>query len=67
MPKPDKPQYPIESVDRALQVLLMFGDAESIRIADAAGALGVAHSTVHRLSAMLLKYGFVMKTTIAAT
>src|SRR6187399_2389356 len=61
MPKATEPQYPIESVDRALRLLLMFREADSIRIADAAGALGVANSTVHRLFAMLLKYGFVAK------
>ena len=61
MPKLNEPQYPIDSVDRALRLLLMFREADSIRIADAARALGVANSTVHRSFAMLLKYGFVAK------
>jgi IclR family transcriptional regulator, acetate operon repressor len=63
MPKPELngPQYPIESVDRALRLLLMFRQADRIRIADAAAELGVANSTAHRLLAMLLHYGFVAK------
>ncbi|GAB7003479.1 IclR family transcriptional regulator [Nocardioides sp. AN3] len=55
------PQYPIESVDRALRLLLMFQDQPSIRIVDVAKVLGVAPSTVHRTLAMLLEYGFVKK------
>lgn len=55
------PQYRIESVDRALRVLLMFQDRSTLRIVDAAKELEVAPSTVHRLLAMLVEYGFVRK------
>jgi DNA-binding IclR family transcriptional regulator len=54
-----KPRYPIGSVDRVLQLLLLFRDRESIRVADAAAELGVAGSTAHRLLAMLQLHGFV--------
>jgi IclR family acetate operon transcriptional repressor len=56
---PQKPRYPIGSVDRVLQLLLLFRDRESIRVADAAAELGVASSTAHRLLAMLQLHGFV--------
>ena len=53
------PQYPIESVDNALKVLLLFEYRTQIRITDAADYLGVASSTAHRLMAMLQYRGFV--------
>lgn len=55
----DKPRYPIGSVDRVLQLLLLFRDRPAIRVADAASELGVANSTAHRLLAMLQVHGFV--------
>lgn len=57
--EPNRPQYPIESVDNALRILLLFGDRRSIRITDVSEYLGVASSTAHRLLAMLLYRGFV--------
>lgn len=54
-------QYPVESVDRALRLLLMFRDRPNLRIVDAARELGVANSTVHRALAMLVQNGFVSK------
>jgi DNA-binding IclR family transcriptional regulator len=54
-----RPQYPIESVDNALRLLLMFRDRNEIRLSEAREALGVAHSTAHRLMAMLAYYQFV--------
>ncbi len=67
MPRPEsepqavdnKPRYPIGSVDRVLQLLLLFRDRQAIRVADAANELGVANSTAHRLLAMLQVHGFV--------
>ncbi|MGI5268769.1 IclR family transcriptional regulator [Nonomuraea sp. CA-218870] len=53
------PQYPIESVDNALRLLLWFRDHRQIRLTDASTHLGVASSTAHRLLAMLQYRGFV--------
>ncbi|WP_236737479.1 IclR family transcriptional regulator, partial [Mycolicibacterium llatzerense] len=53
------PQYPIESVDNALRLLLLFETQPSIRLTDASTYLGVASSTAHRLMGMLLYRGFV--------
>ena len=53
------PQYPIESVDNALRLLLLFETQPSIRLTDASKYLGVASSTAHRLMGMLLYRGFV--------
>jgi DNA-binding IclR family transcriptional regulator len=55
------PQYPIESVDNALKVLLLLGDRPSLRLTDVSGYLGVASSTAHRLLAMLQYRGFVQQ------
>lgn len=56
-PKP--PQYPIESVDNALKILLLFGERSEVRLTDINNYLGVASSTAHRMLAMLLYRGFV--------
>jgi DNA-binding IclR family transcriptional regulator len=53
------PQYPIESVDNALRVLLLFGTRDQLRLTDVSEYLGVASSTAHRLLAMLQYRGFV--------
>ncbi|MDQ1622802.1 MAG: IclR family transcriptional regulator, acetate operon repressor [Actinomycetota bacterium] len=55
------PQYPIESVDNALRLLLLFESQPSIRLIDASKYLGVASSTAHRLMAVLLHRGFVRR------
>lgn len=55
------PQYPIESVDNALRLLLLLGEKPKIRLTDASVYLGVASSTAHRLLAMLLYRGFVIQ------
>jgi DNA-binding IclR family transcriptional regulator len=55
------PSYPIASVDNALKLLLMFRTRHTIRLTEASEALGVAHSTAHRLLAMLEHYGFVQR------
>lgn len=53
------PQYPIESVDNALKVLLLLGERNELRLTEVAEYLGVATSTAHRLLAMLLYRGFM--------
>ena len=53
------PQYPIESVDNALKLILLLGDQPSIRLTDASSYLDVASSTAHRVLAMLQYRGFV--------
>ena len=53
------PQYPIESVDNALKVLLLVGERPSLRLTDVSNHLQVASSTAHRLLAMLQYRGFV--------
>ncbi|GLZ49049.1 IclR family transcriptional regulator [Actinomycetospora sp. NBRC 106375] len=53
------PQYPIDSVDNALKVLLLLGDRPRLRLTDVSTYLGVATSTAHRLLAMLQYRGFV--------
>jgi DNA-binding IclR family transcriptional regulator len=55
------PAYPITSVDNALRLLKLFRERESIRLTDAYQYLGVAHSTAHRLLAMLVHHGFVRR------
>lgn len=54
-----EPQYPIESVDNALKVLLLLGERSELRLTDVANYLGVATSTAHRLLAMLHYRGFI--------
>jgi IclR family transcriptional regulator, acetate operon repressor len=55
----DSPAYPIASVDNALRLLLLFREQPRLRLTDACKYLGVAHSTAHRLLAMLTYHGFV--------
>lgn len=53
------PAYPITSVGNALRLLKLFSERDSIRLTDACQYLDVAHSTAHRLLAMLIHHGFV--------
>lgn len=53
------PQYPIESVDNALRVLVLLGQRPHLRLTDVSQYLGVASSTAHRLLAMLSYRGLV--------
>lgn len=53
------PAYPISSVDNALRLLQLFRERESVRLTEACEFLDVAHSTAHRLLAMLVHHGFV--------
>ena len=54
-----EPAYPIASVDNALRLLLLFRSQPRVRLSEASEHLGVAHSTAHRLMAMLAYHGFV--------
>jgi IclR family acetate operon transcriptional repressor len=58
------PQYPIESVDNALRILLLFEEQAQIRLTEASTYLGVASSTAHRLMAMLQYRGFVRQNAV---
>lgn len=62
---PQPPQYPIESVDNALRLLLLFAERPRIRLTDASEYLGVASSTAHRLLAMLQYRGFVRQDAVS--
>ncbi len=66
-PQPGLPQYPIESVGNALRLLLMFRESPRLRLSDARDRLGVAHSTAHRLMAMLVYHGFVVQDPLSRT
>ncbi|WP_176611370.1 IclR family transcriptional regulator [Actinomadura sp. WMMB 499] len=57
-PSGPRPQYPIEAVDKALQMLKLFGIHEQVRLADVRDALEVTQSRAHRLMAMLVYHGF---------
>lgn len=54
------PQYPIESVDNALRVVLL-GEHHSLRLTDVSKYLGMASSTAHRLLAILQYRGYVQQ------
>ncbi len=58
-PEAAAPAYPIASVDNALRLLMMFRGQPRVRLSEASEYLGVAHSTAHRLMAMLAYHGFV--------
>lgn len=64
-PMGEVPQYPIESVGNALRLLLMFRENPRLRLSDARDRLGVAHSTAHRLMAMLVYHGFVVQDSLS--
>ncbi|ETW22610.1 IclR family transcriptional regulator [Mycobacterium gastri 'Wayne'] len=67
MPAADSvvPQYPIESVDNALKLLLLLGERPGIRLSEATRYLGMASSTAHRLLAMLTYRGFVRQDPVS--
>ncbi|MPZ60301.1 MAG: helix-turn-helix domain-containing protein [Propionibacteriales bacterium] len=60
---PDAPGYPVRSVGKALEILLMLRDRETIGIAEASRELGIARSTAHRLLSMLEHYRFAQRDT----
>jgi DNA-binding IclR family transcriptional regulator len=53
-----EPAYRIESVDKALRLLHMFGEKPRWTVSEVSEALGVVPSTAHRLLAMLQWHGF---------
>lgn len=55
------PAYPIASVNNALRLLLLFRQQPRVRLTEACKYLNVAHSTAHRLLAMLAYHGFVQQ------
>lgn len=57
----NRPAYAIESVDNALQLLLILRRDGELRVSTSAAELGVARSTAHRLLAMLRYRGFVVQ------
>ncbi|TDN69999.1 IclR family transcriptional regulator [Paraburkholderia sp. BL10I2N1] len=59
------PRYMLESVNNVLRLLLMFRRTNQIRLSDAKEELGVGHSTVHRLLAMLVYHGFVTQDPVS--
>ncbi|TDN69983.1 IclR family transcriptional regulator [Paraburkholderia sp. BL10I2N1] len=59
------PRYMLESVNNVLRLLLMFRHSSQIRLSDAKNELGLGHSTVHRLLAMLVYHGFVTQDPVS--
>jgi IclR family acetate operon transcriptional repressor len=59
------PTYPIGSVDNALRLLRLVGERQQLRLSDAGQYLGVAHSTAHRLLAMLAHHDFVRQDPVS--
>lgn len=57
-PERPLPQYPIESVDRTLQLVELLGQQDEVRLSQVRDRLGVGQSTAHRLMAMLVYRGF---------
>ncbi|PRY60160.1 IclR family transcriptional regulator [Knoellia remsis] len=45
----NRPAYTVESVDHALQLAMLLRQEGTVRVTDAAAALGVSRSTAHRL------------------
>lgn len=56
-----EPAYGIESVDKALQILVMLRERREVRVVEVSEQLGVARSTAHRLLATLAHRGFVTR------
>lgn len=56
-----RPEYAVDSVDKALQLIVLLQEREWVRIADAARVLGVAPSTAHRLMSTLVYRGFALQ------
>jgi DNA-binding IclR family transcriptional regulator len=54
-----RPPYPIESVERALALLMAFEDTEVITIREAGELLAVSRSTAYRLLSLLEHFDFV--------
>lgn len=59
MEQPAPPRHPVGSVDHALELLLLLREQPDLRVTVAAGQLGIAPSTAHRLLSTLEHRGFV--------
>jgi DNA-binding IclR family transcriptional regulator len=55
------PAAGLASVDKALWLLQLIGERQSLRVGEAAALLGVAHSTAHRLLSALRRRDFVLQ------
>jgi DNA-binding IclR family transcriptional regulator len=55
------PAYPVSSADNVLRLLMMLRERGELRVAEAAGTLGVAPSTAHRLLATLRQHEFAVQ------
>jgi DNA-binding IclR family transcriptional regulator len=55
--------YPIQSVSRALSLLLLLRDQPTLSVSEASEFLGVSRSTAHRSLAMLMQHHFVRQDT----
>ncbi|BBZ59082.1 IclR family transcriptional regulator [Mycolicibacterium monacense] len=53
------PQYPVESVDNALQIVMLLATRNELRLTDVSAHFGLASSTAHRLLAMLSYRGLI--------
>lgn len=53
--------YPVSSADNVLRLLRMLRERGELRVAEAAGTLGVAPSTAHRLLATLRQHEFAVQ------
>jgi IclR family acetate operon transcriptional repressor len=58
---PEGPAYRLQSVDHALQLILLFRNRPSVRVSEVADRLGVARSTAHRLLGMLVHRQFAVQ------
>jgi len=58
---PGAPAYRLNSVDHALQLLLLFRSKQSLRVSEVAEQLNVARSTAHRLLGMLVHRQFAVQ------
>lgn len=63
----DRPKYRVESVDHALQILLLLQMQPEIRVTSAASEIGIAASTAHRLLTTLASRGFVTQDRVTKT
>jgi IclR family acetate operon transcriptional repressor len=57
----DGPAYPIDSVDRALTLIMALQEADSIRVSEAGRMLSVSRSTAYRLLSLLEHREFVVQ------
>lgn len=59
------PQYPIEAVDKALKLLLLFRERGELRLTEAYEELGIGKSRAHRLLAMLVYHRLVVQDPVS--